>query len=167
MSALKQVMVTDLYKFARGVVPTVSALVGDLLDGRAPSFASIPVEFLVEVRTRMAFFCRAVGPKNVQLLGAPAAKFLCEQCLPAASVDLDRLEKPVTFSWLLPDDLASSLEELRQNAVASASASLASLATPAAAKRESSKGSGEPAAKKAKGGSKELDAAMAMFKGIT
>lgn len=172
ISSLKQLMASELYKFAgagaRGVVTTVSALVNDLLDGRAPSFASNPGEFLVDIRTRMAFFCRVQVPKKEEIVGAGAARFLCEQCLKSDAVDLATLEKPITFSWLLPDDLASRLEELRQQAVASASASIASLATPTGAKRGAPKASAEPTSKKSKGSAnKELDAAMAMFKGIT
>lgn len=172
ITSLKQLMAADLYKFAgagaRGVVTTVSALVGDLLDGRSPSFASNPGDFLIDIRARMAFFCRVAGAKkDADTVGAPAARILCEQCLNSESVDLANLERPIKFSWLLPDDLASRLEELRQSAVATASASIASLATPAGSKRASSKGASEPSGKRSKGVNKELDAAMAMFKGVS
>lgn len=172
LSELKRLEASDLFKFtgasARGSVLTVASLVADLCDGRLPSFATNPSPFLVEVKLRLALFARHIPSDGTGVLvGEAAVRCLTQQALEATEVDLEALEKPIKFAWLLNDELAGKLETMRKAAVESASASLAMLASSSGPKREAPTiESAAQVAKKAKASNSEMESALAMFKGF-
>ena len=175
---LRKLQTSDLYKFtgsgAQGVVMSVCSLVEALESGASPKFATNPSDFLVDIKCRLANFCRkAVAGKSPNLIGAVAAKAFADAALQAKEPTMPMLEMPTKFSWLLDPADAQNISELRNSLVKKA-ASLenldAQLATPVKRKGGPSESSSSASSSSGPGSStevartNEVEAALAMFR---
>jgi hypothetical protein len=162
---------------SQGVVLNVSSLVVVLMEGRKPKFASNPSDFLKDTKLRLAFFCRATTTTadegTSELSGAAAGSHLAEEALQKGGLTtVADLEGPTEFSWLLDQSTADRVSTARATAIAATVATFRDLDAGKAAscsKRgaaSSSGAAGQPD-KKGRVGASEVDAAMAMFRGMT
>ena len=170
-AALTQICGTGLYKFAgagpQGSIKNVQLFLTDIKAGRGPAFPRNASEFLVEVKTRLAYFC-TIGVGTKKLIGEEAAKHCAAEALKKAAPTLKDLEIPVTYSWLLPRQQATQIETARKAAMPSGVSigAAASSAQEAKRKRALEVGSASSSAKPAKAKKTEVEQAMSMFGGI-
>lgn len=133
LSKLRLLQQSSLCKFtgasAQGIVATLCSLVEDLLQGRASRFAANPDSFAVLVKARLAFCCTATKSGKA-ITGSEAATCLCEALQKKqTNPTIEDLELPIKFSRLVSADLAKKVEEIRVATLATATKSVASIAT--------------------------------------
>jgi hypothetical protein len=178
LNQLKVLQGSDIFKFtgvaSQSVVCAVSSLIASLHEGRKPTFATNPSPFMTEMKVMVGHFCRITVPDNgtvSELSGPKAAEAMLAAINKKKKISLEALEGPVKFSWLLSPSSAAKVEELRKDALKEATATFeAASAKPGVASNKrnaaSSSSGSAPNLKKGKVASSELDAAMAMFKGL-
>ena len=172
--AMRVIQTSALYKFTgagpQGTVLNVMAFLTDIESGRMPTFPKNAGAFLVEVKLRLGFLCACIDDKKVNLRAAPAAALAAQRALAKPAPTLKDLEIPITYSWLLDNATRAKVEEARLKAQETGGQTIGQVAKQVAIKRSAAASSGGasssavPAAKKSK---TSVDAAMAMFKGLS
>lgn len=179
LAAIREIMGSDLYRFtgsgAQGVIQSVEALLESLKLGTSPTFAANPSDFLIGIKSSLAFFCRCKGEpvegRDTELVGSPAAVELANHAIKSSKATLKDLELPTKFAWLLPAELSQAVAALRDRLVKEACAATTLDTAGGGAGASSSSASGRkrglgaessPASNKAK--ASEVDAAMSMFR---